>query len=157
MTIDNFQIGQKNALVLMRIFIGWHFLYEGIIKLFDPSWTARGYLASSEGFMSSFFVWLSSDSMINIVDLINIFLLVVVGLTLLLGFMERLGAMWGAVLLIFYYLAHPAFPGLNQAGTEGSYWIINKNLIEAAALYVVYKFPTESYFGLSKLFRSNRS
>jgi len=151
-TVDN---SGQNAIVVMRIFIGWHFLYEGVIKLFNPSWTAKGYLVSSEGFMSFFFVWLSNDSMINIVDILNVFLLVVVGLTLLLGYMERLGAMWGAALLIFYYLAHPAFPGLNQAGTEGSYWIINKNLIEAAALFVIYKFPTESYFGLSKFFRSN--
>jgi uncharacterized membrane protein YphA (DoxX/SURF4 family) len=31
-------------LALLRIAAGWHFLYEGLIKVFDPSWTARWYL-----------------------------------------------------------------------------------------------------------------
>jgi thiosulfate dehydrogenase [quinone] large subunit len=54
-----------------------------------------------------------------------------------------------------YYLAHPALPGTSQVGTEGSYWIINKNLIEAAALYVLYNIPTSTYFGLSSLKKKN--
>ena len=54
-----------------------------------------------------------------------------------------------------YYLAHPALPGSSQVGTEGSYWIINKNLIEAAALYVLYNIPTSTYFGLNLLKKKN--
>ena len=33
---------QSWALVLLRIFIGWHFLYEGVIKAYNPAWTSRG-------------------------------------------------------------------------------------------------------------------
>ena len=38
---------QGYALVLLRILIGWHFLYEGVIKAYNPSWTSRGYLLSA--------------------------------------------------------------------------------------------------------------
>jgi thiosulfate dehydrogenase [quinone] large subunit len=55
-------------------------------------------------------------------------------------------------LLALYYLAHPPFPGLPQGPAEGSYWIVNKNLIEIAALLVIYQFPLASVFGLESLF-----
>ena len=149
MTTQNLTNKQKSALVLMRIFIGWHFLYEGVIKLFNANWTAKYYLLSAEGFAKPIFTSLAGDGMIGLVDTMNIICLIVVGLALLLGIFERLGAIVGIVLLLLYYFAHPAFPGLNQAGTEGSYFLVNKNLIEAAALYVIYLIPTGYYFGLS--------
>lgn len=36
-------------LVLLRVAIGWHFLYEGAWKLDQPDWRATGYLANSSG------------------------------------------------------------------------------------------------------------
>ncbi len=39
--------GQSFGLVLLRILIGWHFLYEGIIKAYNPSWTSKSYLLSA--------------------------------------------------------------------------------------------------------------
>ena len=77
-----------------------------------------------------------------------------VGFSLLLDYFERVGIVFGICLLIIYYLAHPALPG-SQVSTEGSYWIINKNLIEAAALYVLYNIPTSTYFGLNLLKKKN--
>ena len=117
----------RNSLIILRILIGWHFLYEGVLKLYNPSWTSKAYLSSAE-LLKPLFQWLASDEIIHLVDNINIFLLMVVGLSLLLGYFERVGIVFGISLLIMYYLAHPALPGSSQVGTEGSYWIINKNL-----------------------------
>jgi len=151
MTTDiNLSRTGRNSLILLRLFIGWHFLYEGVLKLYNPAWTSKAYLSSAE-LLSPFFQWLASDGMIHLVDNLNIFGLMVVGLSLLLGYFERVGSIFGIRLLLMYYLAHPALPGASQAGTEGSYWIINKNLIEAAALYVLYQLPTGAYFGLHSL------
>lgn len=149
-TLSNAQL---NVLVLLRMFIGWHFLYEGVIKVFNPSWTAKGYLLSSEGPLESAFELLAHDSIIGFVDGINIALLLLVGVCLILGIMVRHAALSGAILLLMYYLAHPALPGLAQGPTEGSYWIVNKNLIEAAALLVLMYLPTSHYFGIQLLFK----
>ena len=35
---------QTAILVVLRVFIGWHFLYEGLVKLLNPYWSAAGYL-----------------------------------------------------------------------------------------------------------------
>ena len=52
---------QTLTLVSLRLAIGWHFLYEGIVKLANPNWTSAGYLLDSAGFMKSFFFSLASN------------------------------------------------------------------------------------------------
>lgn len=146
----------KNTLVLLRLLIGWHFLYEGVIKLYNPDWTSFGYLASAQGPFKSFFTFMSSESMIGFADWGNKIALILVGLTLLLGIYERLGAAVGIALLALYYLAHPAFPWVTQLNVEGSYWFVNKNLIEMVALVLLFQVPTAERFGLKRLFISTK-
>jgi thiosulfate dehydrogenase [quinone] large subunit len=153
MDLGSIKNRQINGLIIMRLLIGWHFLYEGIIKMYNPQWTAKAYLASADGFMKGLFVSLSSESIIGTIDLLNIAALLIVGISLILGFAEKIGAWIGVLLLLMYYLAHPAFPGLEQVNVEGNYWIVNKNLIEAAALYVLSTVPTGQYFGIGRLFQ----
>ena len=155
MTTDiNLSKTGRNSLIILRILIGWHFLYEGVLKLYNPAWTSKAYLSSAE-LLKPLFQWLASNEMIHLVNNVNIFSLIVVGLSLILGYFERVGIVLGIYLLIMYYLAHPALPGSSQVSTEGSYWIINKNLIEAAALYVLYNIPINTYFGLYFLKKKN--
>jgi len=143
---------QSMALVLLRVLIGWHFLYEGIIKAYNPSWTAKGYLLSAS-VLKPFFAWLASDGLISTINVLNIAGLIFVGISLLAGIKVRWGCLAGVLLLAFYYLAHPPFPGLPQGPAEGSYWIVNKNLIELVTLLVIYQFPLTSVFGLEILFQ----
>ena len=44
MTDDKTSLAARAAvvLVLVRVAIGWHFLYEGWVKLSEPGWTAAG-------------------------------------------------------------------------------------------------------------------
>ena len=54
-------------------------------------------------------------------------------------------------LLFLYYFAYPPFSGYSvSAPVEGSYWIVNKNLIELAAMLVLYWFPSSDITGLDK-------
>lgn len=141
----------KWVITLLRVLIGWHFLYEGIVKLYNPDWTAFGYLASAQGPFKSIFSALANDSLIGLVDTLNMAALVVVGITLLLGVFERIGTILGIGLLAMYYLAHPPFPGSIQLNVEGNYWIVNKNLIEIVALLLLYYMPTGHLFGIKAL------
>jgi thiosulfate dehydrogenase [quinone] large subunit len=59
-------------LVVLRLFVGWHFLYEGVVKLFNPYWTAKTYLLTSEGALRPLFVWLAEEPMISVVDVVNV-------------------------------------------------------------------------------------
>lgn len=146
----------KGSVVVLRILIGWHFLYEGIIKLYNPEWTSFGYLASAQGPLKQVFLAMTNEAIINWIDSLNVVALIVVGLTFILGVFEKKGAIVGIGLLAIYYLAHPPFPWLDQINTEGNYWFVNKNLIELAACLVIYNLPTADYFGLNRIFKKNK-
>ena len=131
------------SLLILRIAAGWHFLYEGLIKLFTPAWTSTGYLEGSYGFLSGFYHFLAGNgTMVGIVDFLNVWGLILIGTGLFLGIFIRLSAISGIALLVLYYFAYPPFGAHNLiSGQEGHYWIFNRNLFEAIALGVICTFP----------------
>ena len=60
-TVKDFSPVQRWALLILRIAIGWHFLYEGVVKLGDPNWTSAGYLAESKWIFSGIFHSIASN------------------------------------------------------------------------------------------------
>jgi uncharacterized membrane protein YphA (DoxX/SURF4 family) len=145
------------VLLSLRCVIGWHLLYEGLNKLFTPGWSASDYLAGSYGFMSGIFHSLSENqALIRIVDLLNIWGLILIGTGLFLGILIRFSAIAGIVLLLLYYFAYPPFgASIYTISREGHYWIVNRNLIEAIALGVIFLFPASDY-SLLNLFERYR-
>lgn len=146
--------GQLYLLTLLRIMIGWHFLYEGLAKLFNPYWTSADFLLQSKWIFSGLFkAIVASPTILKIVDWLNIWGLILIGLALMLGFGERIACWAGAILLFLYYLATPPFSGYSYAiPQEGSYVIVNKNLIEMVALLVLGVFHTSRVYGLEYFF-----
>jgi uncharacterized membrane protein YphA (DoxX/SURF4 family) len=142
-------------LTLLRIAIGWHFLYEGLAKLLDPQWTAAGYLQNSTGFLSQAFRYLAGNpDLLRAVDILNIVGLIGIGLVLFLGIGTRLAATAGVLLLSLYYLAMPPWPGTSVGqASEGHYLLVNKNLLEILALCALAAIPGAWTYGLGHLRR----
>lgn len=143
-------------LVLLRMVIGWHFLYEGWTKVIDPNWTAAGYLKGSSGPLGPMFRALADRaSVMPVVDALNTIGLLAVGLGLMLGVFIRPAAWAGIGMLALYYLAYPPFftPFANLGMTEGTYLIVNKTLVELFALSTILAFP-RSYVGLQHWWKS---
>jgi thiosulfate dehydrogenase [quinone] large subunit len=154
----NYTTMQFFWLVALRVLIGWHFLYEGLVKVVNPNWSSAGYLMDSQGFLADFFQSLATNqSILSVVDFMNIWGLVAIGLGLILGFFSRIALYGGILLLLFYYLSHPPFVGLKYGlPMEGSYMIVNKNLIEMAAMTVLLLFPTSKIIGVDRLIFKNK-
>jgi thiosulfate dehydrogenase [quinone] large subunit len=152
-------ISQKLLLVALRLAIGWHFLYEGLSKLANPNWSGAGYLLDSAGFMKQVFYNLAANQeVLKIIDFMNIWGLILIGLGLILGLFTRAAIYSGIVLMIFYYLSHPPFPGLKYSmPTDGSYLVVNKMVIEALALGVLLVFPTWMEWGIDRWVFSQQS
>ncbi len=133
----------STTLLILRILIGWHFLYEGLAKLFSPSWSAYGYLVNSKWIFAGLFNWMaSSESILKMVDILNIWGLILIGLSLFTGLMVRWASIAGATMLLFYFVAYPPIPGYTFGSiTEGSYLWVNKTLIEFFALLVYSVLP----------------
>lgn len=138
-------------LTLLRVAIGWHFLYEGISKLAAGDWSASGYLQNSHGFLSGFYHWLaSSEGLMMVVDPLNMYGLVAIGLALFLGIMIRPAAICGALLLGSYYFAYPPFGASFALRGEPGLYVVNAVFIEAAIL-VVFGFLDDKGYGLGPL------
>lgn len=141
---------QTTTLVLLRMLIGWHLLYEGIAKLLAPNWTSASFLKESQWILSGFSEWIiSNPGVLQVVDFLNTWGLIAIGIGLILGLFTRLAAFSGAALLFIYYLNNPPMIGLEYSlPTEGNYLVVSKTLIEAVALLVLAGFPSGSLFGL---------
>jgi len=149
---------QLMFLVILRVLIGWHFLYEGIQKFTNPNWSSVAYLLDSEGFLEEFYFGLAGNPNTQVViDFLNVWGLIAIGLGLILGLFSRVALSAGIMLLILYYFSHPPFPGLKYAlPMEGSYLYVNKILIELSALIVLLVFPTSKRIGFDRfIFRRN--
>ncbi len=149
----NYTKQQLSALVFLRVLIGWHFLYEGLVKVTNPNWSALPFLRDSRGIFSPIFHTIAdSNGLLQLVNFLNEWGLILIGICLIAGLFTKIVTVGGVILLTLYYLSHPPFVGLEYATpSEGSYLIVNKTLIELAALLVLRFFPSSDVYGLDSI------
>ena len=141
------------AITVLRVVIGWHFLYEGVSKLTSTTWSSAGYMKSSRGPLAELFRWIASQPhLLDNANLITMYGLTIVGVLLMLGLFTRLAAAGGIGFILLFYLCNPPFIGYFYAiPTEGTYLIVNKNLVELCALVVILLTGTGRFAGLDAL------
>ena len=80
----------------------------------------------------------ADSSVLGMVNQLNMWGLTAIGLGLILGCFTRLASASGLLVILLFYLCNPPFVGyFYSIPTEGSYLVVNKNLVEAAALAVI--------------------
>ncbi|MFB6110230.1 MAG: DoxX family membrane protein [Halodesulfurarchaeum sp.] len=99
------------SLFLLRLVMGWTFFYAGITKVLDPRWSVRGYLLYAipkANPFTGFWTMLANDWAWLLTPL-NQLGLTLVGLGLLFGVLFRFSAFWGAIMMLFYWIASYPF------------------------------------------------
>ncbi len=141
------------SITLLRIVVGWHFLYEGIAKLTSPSWSAAGYLKQARGPFGGLFRSLAAQpNLLENANLITMWGLAIVGLLLMLGLFTRLASLAGIGFILLFYFANPPFVGyFYSLPSEGSYLIVNKNLVELCALVVILVTGSGHFAGFDRI------
>jgi thiosulfate dehydrogenase [quinone] large subunit len=144
--------GPMIALTVLRVLVGWHFFYEGLTKLYNPAWSSAGFLKQAKGPFAAQFHALAASPSLASSDQFTMWLLTLVGAGLILGLFTRLASLAGIAFLLMVYFAAPPWIGyFYTAPSEGSYLIVNKNLIEAAALAVIFFTGTGRFAGLDRV------
>ena len=141
------------AITVMRVVIGWHFLYEGISKLTSPSWSAVGYMKAARGPFASLFRHIAGQpNLLDNANMITMYGLTIIGVLLILGLFTRLASLSGIGFILLFYLCNPPFVGyFYTIPTEGSYLIVNKNLVELCALAVIFATGSGRFAGLDRI------
>jgi len=122
------------ALFLMRVAMGWILFQGGIVKVLDPEWTAAGFLNNAipaGNPLTGFWEQLAGSGMI---DGLNAWGLTLVGLGLMLGALTRFNAFWGAVMMLFYWLASLE-GGIDRLLPLEHGWIFDDHLLYAILLF----------------------
>jgi thiosulfate dehydrogenase [quinone] large subunit len=151
--VSDYTTTQLTALVILRVVIGWHFLYEGIVKVLNPYWSSAGFLLEAKGIFKGLATSIvANPGALSFVDFVNKWGLILIGLGLIAGCLTRVASISGMVILFLYYAFHPSFIGYTYTTpVEGSYLIVDKNLIEFFGLFVLTLFPTGKIIGLDRL------
>lgn len=153
---------QQVMLVSLRTLIGWHFLYEGYFKLLVPGWAADGtrlgpwsslgYLNGATGPVGHLLHALFSAGHGQLIDAMVITVLCAIGISLMLGVFTQTGCSLAIGMLSLFYLTAIPLDGVPHPGMEGNYMLVNKNLIELAAVLVLLCFNTGRIAGLDLLY-----
>ncbi|MBX4215393.1 DoxX family membrane protein [Candidatus Parcubacteria bacterium] len=135
--------GIKLSLFLLRLSVGWMFLWAGATKVLDPSWSAAGYLLGAKSFVP-FYAWFAAPSVLPFTNVLNAWGLALVGLALVLGIAVRFASLSGIALMLLYYFALP-FPYPSPY-----FFVVDDHLIYAAALLVLAAARAGRFYGLEK-------
>ncbi len=136
---------------VLRVAVGWHFLYEGVSKLLQKGWTASDYLAQATGPFAGFYHALAaSPGLLKAIDLLNMYGLTAIGLALSVGIVVRFASGAGALMLALYYFAYPPFGSSLAIHNQPGVFIVNAQLIEAAVM-LVFVFLRDTGYGLDRL------
>jgi len=143
----------KYIFTFLRIAIGWHFLYEGIAKIFTPNWSSISYLLNSSGPLAGIFRGLASyQFLVYLIDYAMIFGLTIIGIALFVGISSRMAAFAGSFLLFLFYISNPPLTANPIGyGVEGHYLIINKNFIELLTLILIAFVPGSWFFSIDNI------
>lgn len=133
---------QKITLFSLRIALGWLFLYSGITKVLNPAWTAAGYLQGAKTF-PDLFQWFLQPGILPFVNFLNEWGQLVLGIALLLGIFVRVGSIFGALLMLLYYLPALDFPYIGKTA-----FLVDEHIIYALALLLLAAFQAGRVWGL---------
>jgi thiosulfate dehydrogenase [quinone] large subunit len=139
------------SLLILRVTMGWVLFQGGIVKILDPSWSAQGFLLNAipEGNPLTGFFAMLANNYIAVIDPLNAWGLTLTGLLLILGAMVRWAAFWGAVMMIFYWLA--SLQGGLMAGLPLAHgWVVDDHIIYAALLFGLGAFGSGRILGLDE-------
>jgi thiosulfate dehydrogenase (quinone) large subunit len=141
---------KRVSIVLLRIAMGWLFLYAGLSKVLNPNWSAQGYLKSAKTF-PELYQWLALPSNIEWVNFLNQWGLTIVGAALILGLFVRWAALAAIAFMVLYYLPILSFP---RVGANS--YLVDEHIIFILVLAALYIFNAGKYWGLDALRKSSQ-
>ncbi len=140
---------EKLILTILRMIIGWLFLYAGLTKLGNPEWTAAGFLKGAKTF-PALYHWLGSEANIGWVDFLNQWGLTFVGAGMITGFLTRIAALGGVLIMALYYLPRLDFPYLENA------FLVDQHVIYALVFALMFATRAGQYWGLDKYLKTKK-
>jgi thiosulfate dehydrogenase [quinone] large subunit len=126
---------EKSLIVGFRLAMAWTFLYAAVHQIFDPHWSVALFLSRTKTFHDVYSVF-TTPEWSPIITVMVEYGHLLIGLSLLVGFMVRVSASFGILLMVMYWTAHMDFPYIENANNL----ILDYHLVYAGVLvYLIVK------------------
>jgi len=119
---------QKVSLFILRITLGWLYFYAGITKVLNSAWSAEGYIKGAKNFVGMYQYFLD-PGILPIVNFMNKWGLLLLGISLIFGIFVRLSAVCGILLMLMYYFVILQYPHPSPQS-----YIVDQHIIYIAVL-----------------------
>ncbi len=127
---------ERALIVFFRLAMAWTFLYAASHQVFVPGWSVVGFLNSTKtfhGFYSNFTGPVIAPILTFLVEYGHL----LIGLSLLVGLMVRVSAVFGILLMLVYWTAHMDFP---YVGSGTNNFLLDEHIVYAGVLlYLIVK------------------
>lgn len=133
----------KAFLFVLRVLIGWTFLYAASHQVFNPDFTVSGLLGKAKTF-HDFFAMFTTPTMAKITTFLVAYGHLAIGLSLISGCLVRISAPCGAAVLFLYWMAHMDFPYISDTNN----FIIDYHIIYGVVLVYLSVKSAGTYWGL---------
>lgn len=120
---------ENTILLLLRLALGWTFLYAASHQVFVADFSIVGFLNSTKTF-HALFQPLTGPVIAPIVSFLVAYGHLLIGLSLISGLMVRLSAAFGILIMLVYWMAHMDFPYISDANS----FLVDFHIIDALVL-----------------------
>jgi len=126
---------ENGLIVFFRLAMGWTFLYAASHQVFDPGWSVVGFLNHTKTF-HEFFRIFTTPLMAPTTTFMVEYGHLLIGLSLIFGFMVRISASFGIMLMLVYWMAHMDWPFIENKNNL----IVDYHIVYAGVLgYLIVK------------------
>ncbi|MCL4399883.1 DoxX family protein [Patescibacteria group bacterium] len=139
---------QKKIIFALRVLLGWVFLYAGLDKVLNPSWSAGGYLGAAKN-LHGFYAWFASPGLLPVTNFINEWGLVLLGVSLILGIFVKWSSIFGIILMLLYYFSAGQFPF-----PDANSLLVDEHIIYAALIVLMCSLDAGKIWGIDSLLTS---
>jgi thiosulfate dehydrogenase (quinone) large subunit len=134
---------EKGVIVYLRLAMAWTFLYAASHQLADPSWSVAAFLSHTKTFHDVYAVF-TTPSWAPIITVLVEYGHLLIGLSLLVGFMVRVSASFGILLMLMYWTAHMDFPYIENSNNL----LLDYHLVYAGVLVLLIVMQAGHVWGL---------
>ena len=120
---------ERGLIFLLRIALGWTFLYAASHQVFVSGFSIVGFLNSTKTF-HGFFQIFTGPVVAPIVTFLVAYGHLLIGLSLLSGLLVRVSSVFGIFIMLIYWMAHMDFPFISDTNN----FLVDYHLINALVL-----------------------
>jgi len=123
---------ERRLILFFRLAMAWTFLYAASHQVLVPGWSVAGFLDSTKTF-HGIYSQFTGPGIAPVLSFLVGYGHLLIGLSLLVGLMVRISAVFGILLMLLYWTAHMDFPYISNTNN----FVVDEHIVFAGVLVLL--------------------